>query len=190
MTRERKHFIIVGVLAVLAGAAWGCAWYLVGVVETARDAKIAAIEAAQKTAQARASSALLHSAAQESALARTRLDTFTHTDVVSMASIIEAVGKPVGAVIHVTGVGPTTDRDSKLAAFTGVHAVAYSVEAQGSFRQLMAALEVLENLPAPSSIEQFTIARGGDKQAPGAKATEGAWHLTMRIRMLTTVSAS
>lgn len=179
-----RHAGIIAILAVMAGVAWAGQWYAQDAVDTLRDARIAARKQALKAADDRANLALMSSAAAETLDERTRLDAMTHADVVSAAALIESAGKGTGAVVRVSDVAPAADRDPKLAAATGVHAVIFSVDARGSFAQVFAALERLETLPIPVQIEQFSLATDTDTAAKG-----GRWHLTARLRLLSAVAS-
>lgn len=178
----RAHIIMLVTFGVLAGAAWVGAWYAYRSVLALRDAKAAAAEAAQKEERTRASAALLRSAVEESAPARAKLEALAHADVVGIASAIESAGKAAGAKVRVSDVSPLPDGDAQRASLTGVHTVGYAIEGTGTFQQLMTVVELLESLPAPAFIEQLTLARaqGG---VPG-------WKLTIRLRVLTAMSAS
>lgn len=181
MTALRRHLIVLVSFAALAGIAWVIAWYAHARILSLRDARAAQVEAARQDEQARSSAALLHSAVEESTRAREQLDAVASADVVSVASSIESTGSAAGARVRVTGVAPVPDADAARAKKTGVHTVGYTIEGTGTFSQLMEVLQRLETLPAPSVLEQVTLAR----------ASEGAlWRLSVRLRVLTSVSAS
>lgn len=182
MKALRRHIILLVLLGIVAGVAWAGAWYASSAILSLRDAKATTVAAAQKEERARASAALLHSAVAESADVRAKMETLSRADVVSLASTIESTGKATGAKVHVVDVGPLPDKDAQRAAQTGVHTVGYSVEGTGTFPQLMAVVELLETLPAPTIIDQFSLSRATD-------AATG-WRLTMRLRVFTAMNAS
>jgi Tfp pilus assembly protein PilO len=181
MTALYKHLVLLVLFSLLAGASWVVAWYANASLSAMRDAKVAARAAVQQEMRDNASAALLHSAVEESTDMRTQLERVASADVVSLATAITQAATAAGAVVRVTDVGPVPDIDVGRAKQTGVHTVGYSVEATGTFAQLASVVALLETLPAPSSVDQFTLARvsGGN-----------GWRLSVRLRVLTAVSAT
>lgn len=181
MTPLHKHLALLILFSLLAGVSWVVAWYAGASLIAMRDTKAAARAAIQQETRDNASAALLHSAVEESSDVRAQLEAAANTDVVSLAAAIEQAGRAAGAAVRVTDVGPAPDTDAARAKQTGVHTVSYSVEATGTFAQLASVVALLEILPAPSSVDQFTLAR-----IPDGKG----WRLSVRLRVLTTASAT
>lgn len=181
MTALHKHLALLVLLSLLAGVSWAVAWYAGTSLVTMRDAKVAARAAMQQEMRDAASAALLHSAVEESTDVRAQLEEAANVDVVSLATAIEQAGRVTGAAVRVTDVAPVPDADAARAKQTGVHTVGYTVEATGTFTQLASTIALLETLPAPSSIDQFTLTRVPDSKG---------WRLSVRLRVLTAASAT
>jgi hypothetical protein len=66
-----------------------------------------------------------------------------------------------------------------------LQAVAFVVQAQGSFSSLMKLVALFEHLPLVSSVGEIDLER-----TAAANQKAGLWHLTARIRVLTTAISS
>lgn len=168
-------------LVVLAGVAWACAWYVHRTILARRVENQTLLVAQEQMNREKAAAALLHATVNETAVMRERLDAYARTDVVSTASAIEAAGKAAGASARVIDVSQMSERDPALAGITNARSIGYTVDARGSFQQLMTLLQLLEVLPAPAAIDQFSLAKNNE---PGAKA--GSWRMNLRLRLITT----
>jgi len=167
-------------LVMLAGISWACAWHVHRTILAQRIEHQALLAAQEQMNREKAVASALRSTVNETVHTRERLDRYAHTDVVSTASAIEAAGKAAGASARVIDVSQVPDRDSGLASATGAHSIGYTVDARGSFQQLMTLLQLLEVLPAPAVIDQFSLARNLE---PGAKS--GSWRMNLRLRLVT-----
>lgn len=185
MNAIHRHVVLAVLATVLAGIAWAGAWYAFRMIVAGQTEHRDMLIMAQKAERESAVAAQLRTAVAQSEQERSQLEMLSRADVVSVASAIEAAGKSVGATARVVDVDAIPDKDPQLAEITGVHAIGYAVDARGSFQQLMSLLQLLEVLPAPSTIEQFTLSK--DTEA-GARA--GAWRLVLRLRLLTTEKAT
>lgn len=181
MTALYRHLALLILFSLLAGVSWVVAWYASTSLMAMRDAKAAAYAAVQQETRDTASAALLHSAVEESADARARLERAARVDVVSLAAAVEEIGKATGASVRVADVDTVPDADAKRAKETGVHTVGYAVEATGTFAQLSSVVTLLETLPAPAFIEQFMLVRAADGSG---------WRLSVRLRVLTAASVT
>ena len=154
-----------------------------------------ASDRADATAQAQQASAdqesllRLHSLAIDTKDERAQLDALTHTDVVSIVNMIEAAGKSAGVNVQVSDALPVaTPKAVSDKSTPPLQAVDFVLAAQGKFSALIGAIQLIENLPVPSSINQLDIALTLDVQ--GASTSGGPWHMSVRLRVLTSSDMS
>lgn len=145
--------------------------------EAARAAQISAAQSAStKTADAQR----LQSIARDSADDRAALDVLAHTDIISIVDTIDALGGEAGVKLTI---GQATPDDASLesVAGSGLHALAFDIEGNGSFGALMKAVALFETMPIPAQLEQLHLARNDNTVA-------FPWHMSMRAHVYTTAS--
>ena len=119
----------------------------------------------------------------DTAESRVRLAEYTRVDILDAAKRIEAAGQPVHVDLHVRGAA--LEPQQGAARNKSVQVFGFSVEADGTFSQLMNTITLLQSLPFPVQIGQFEITdTPQDLDKPRLKNPQ--WHLTMHIRILTT----
>jgi hypothetical protein len=126
--------------------------------------------------------ALIH----DSAASRARLEGLVQVDLLSAVDLIESIGKTTGVKLQVSDASPEANGSGKIAT---LHAVGFVVGAEGSFPSLMRTVELLETLPLPASIENIDISRTPIDTTP-AGGSPPAWHMNLRIRLLTATTIS
>ena len=122
-----------------------------------------------------------HAVVQNMAKSKAELERMTGIDLLTAINRIESAGKPVGIVLHV--------RDAYSESFGKqakgpIHAIAFAVEAEGTFAGLIKTIQLLETMPMTISIEQFDF--GHTPSIDGKPSSRTPWHLSIRIRLLTT----
>ena len=113
--------------------------------------------------------------------ARLQLERLVQPDAVTIVNTIESAGK--SARVNATVSDAISEGASQqLPGGASLQAVAFIVQAQGAFLDMMKLAGLFEQLPLMSVVEQLNIERstGGDT----AKAS--SWRMTARIRVLTT----
>ena len=170
-------------LAYLSLAACLLAWvgvaYFASTISSDELARAAAIETMQQSSMKGASTVRTHALAQETQGERAMLDQLLSADVVGIANMIEAAGKAAGVKAKLGDAQfentPSADQGPKI------NAVGFVVQAEGKFSALMQATQLLESLPAPSSVQRLDI-----EKTPGS----ASWHMNAYIRVLTTADIS
>ena len=171
-------WLLLGVaIAVWVGGGWWA--YQIDALVSEREAAITkAAEEQAKDVAALRTRALIAETAED----RARLATLSKIDVVEAAKQIESAGMPASVKFHV--------RDASLEAVpnkqsTPLQPVAFSVDAEGTFVQLIRAIALLRSLPFPVQITQIDLSTN---PIDPAKKVAGApqWHVSLRLRLLTT----
>ncbi len=128
-----------------------------------------------------ASAIRLRSALQDTLEQRTQIDALLHTNVVSVVNLLEAAGS-AGVKVTVSDAHPeTTGLSRAVAGITGLTATGFVVEARGKFEELMHVVQLLENLPVPSTIGRLELSRD-----PVGEGVGGLWNMSAYIRVLST----
>ena len=156
-----------------------CAWVGVGFfalrIQTAESDYASALANAQQSSTAQYSSVRMHAMAQDTTPERTALEQLLASDVVSVVTLLEGVGKTAGTTLKLSGALPETP-PAGLPQGSPIQAVGFAVEADGKFAALMRVVQLLENLPVPSSVVRLDVQHasgGGD-----------VWHLSVYIKVL------
>jgi len=184
----------IGTLALVAVAAAVAAWIAVFMyaswISAQQDALASQVTNVQSVADREIAATRLHALARDTQNQRTQLDGLTHTDVIGIANTIDSIGQIAGVKLNIGGAtpGPAAQKASAGSVST-LHAVSFVVEADGTFSSLMHAASLLETLPVLSSVESLEFAHALLSTGAGS-ANSSAWHLTARIRMLTTADIS
>ena len=165
--------------------AWAAVVYFAWTIRSDEIARAASIQNIQESSVKGASAVRMHALAEETTKERAQLEELLKGDVVSIANMIEAVGKTVGVEMKLGAAqqesAPTSDANVRI------NAVGFVVEAQGKFSALMRAAQMFETLPIPSSIIRLDIERTPNSARGSAAAS---WHMNAYIRVLTTADIS
>ncbi len=162
----------------LAVSAWGgVAWFGMSLVqyEQSRSTQIVVV---QETESKGAAAARLRSLMQDTAEDRAQLEALLHSDVISIVAFLERAGggRVTVSVSDARPEGSAVPRT--ISKSTGITATGFTIEAGGSFSDLMRVVERLENLPLPSTIVRVELSENKNDQK---KTT---WSLSAHIRIL------
>ena len=113
---------------------------------------------------------------------KTALDTATNVDLLTAINRIESAGKPVNVALHV--------RDASSESFGKeskgpIHAIAFAVEADGTYSGIIKTVQLLESLPLPITVEQYDLSLTPVANSGGVPSRT-PWHISIRVRLLTT----
>ncbi len=163
--------------------AWGAfamfAWNILS-----QEREIQSREMDTEALGARESAALrLHALARDTKKARTELDDLTRSEVLTVADIIEGVGKSAGLKVKIGGATSESSVE-KSDGVPSLRAINFQVDAEGAFSAVMHAAALFENLPVLSSVENLELARV-DSGENSAKTKPPLWRLSARIQVIT-----
>lgn len=162
----------------LAACAWVGVVFFIWTIENQKGDLAASQSSARSLEDRRASASKLQSLVRETTDSRARLDSIANVDVASMVDTIDAVGKDAGVYIQIGQASPDATKDSV------VHSVTFQLTAEGSFVSIQRVAALLQTLPIPASLEQFQF------NLADAGTPLGVWHMSARIRLLTTANIS
>jgi hypothetical protein len=166
---------------VACGAAGFVAWDVSSRLSSRQTLESSAqVEAAQQTSAVR-----IHALAADTQTQRGELQGLVQTDVVGIASAIQAAGNLAGAS---TKIGAASSEDRSASAPSDLNALDFVVEADGTFAQVFKAAQLFETLPLPSSVGELDFERVPEQSGGGP--ARGPWELTARIRVLTEAAIS
>ena len=113
-----------------------------------------------------------------------QLDALGTEGVVSIVKMISDVGRDAHVQLSISDATLVVrpDVSTKTAKLPSLHAYDISIEAVGSFDNMMRMIYMLENIPALSSITTFDLQRQNDKKS------QSPWHINARIRIFTSAS--
>jgi hypothetical protein len=114
---------------------------------------------------------------------RATLESLVQPDVVSIVNTIEAAGQSAHISATVSDALPEGPLQ-QLPGGESLQAVAFVVQAHGTFPEMMKLGALFEKLPLASSVEQF------DLEHTSAGDQTVSWSLTARIRVMTTSVSS
>lgn len=179
--RSPHHLIAPLVALVLSCVAWGGVWFLFSAVNAAA-ATHTQTQASVESASARnAAKARMRALALDTADKRARLVELVHVDVIAAAKLIESVGPAAHVSLKVSS---ASEEQANLGSTSGhpLRAVGFSIDAVGSFADIIKAAELIDTLPLPIVSQQFDIL-----QLPSDPSGKSApqWQLTERIRLFT-----
>ena len=168
----------------LALGLWGAVLYVALFIQT--QAQLSATSVAQSERQIDRAARMLRLSGiiSDTKDERARLDGLVQSDVVSVVDIIEAAGVSANVNATVSDALPE-GVFSELPGGPPLQTVAFVVQAQGSFSSLMKLVELFEHLPLVSSVGEIDLER-----TAAANPKLATWHLTARIRVLTTAISS
>lgn len=114
-----------------------------------------------------------HALVAETTDERAQLTGIFNVDVIHAADLILTAGKAAGVEVQLGNAAP----DQSPTGDASVSAIGLSVQAKGTFPQLMHALELFEALPLPSTIGHFDLSL-----VPDSGATP-LWSLNVYLRV-------
>ncbi|MEK7601166.1 MAG: hypothetical protein AAB480_01370 [Patescibacteria group bacterium] len=163
---------------------WGAVIYAALSIQT--QARVSATNVAQSEQQIDRAARMLRLSGlvADTKDERARLDSLIQSDVVSIVDTIEAAGAAARVKATVSDALPQ-GVSRELPGGEPLQTVAFVVQAQGSFSSLMKLVALFEHLPLVSSVEEIDL-----EQSAGANPKTATWHLTARIRVLTTAISS
>lgn len=166
-------------LCAALGAALG-AFFLAGALDEKKNDLEAMITTSQKnhirTAEEQKTIALLTMTESN----REKFQSILAADLLSLADLLVAAGKDAGVILHVSNATPESNPvTGNSRTQLRVHAVKFTVDAEGPFDRLYKALTLLESLSAASVVENVTFGQ-----------EEKTWHMSARVRILTTSAIS
>lgn len=164
--------------ALLAWCEVGYFAYTVTTKEADREAGLSSLNSVTAKEYSAAQITALESSTADS---RAALQAFTQVDPVALAALIESGGKSIGVTINLSNALPQSQIQK-----TGLNVLGFTTQTQGSFASLIRVAEMLEELPAPSSIQALNLAVVPN--AAGAAAAQ--WNLQVQMRVLTTTPVS
>jgi len=164
-------------LLILALLSWAAVAYFDLVISGDESQYQADVQAARQSFTEQNSSVSMHAVVQDTAASRAQLDALLSSDVTTIANKLRGVGQSTGVSVKLGGALPENGPVGGAPATSNIQAVAFSLEADGSFAALMRTEALIEALPLPSSIERFDIQRASDSGA--------TWHMSVSIRVLT-----
>lgn len=169
--------------ALCAILAWTGIWYIGNDILNEASARAALASSAQVQSDRAAYTQRLSALVADTEKERATLEEISGMNIVSIVSLIEGIGKKTGVPVKVNSAQPQ-GASVALPNNASLRDFSFITEADGSFAQIMSTVRALENLPVPSSVTQLEITRTNDAQ------NSGGWHLSARIEVYTTSSAS
>lgn len=184
----------IGTLAWAAVAAALAAWAVVFIyaawISTQQSVRSSQTADVQSVSDREIAAVRLHALARDTQEQRTQLDTLARTDVIGVANMIDSIGRIAGVTLQIGGATPeSAGQKAGAGTVSALHAVSFVVEADGSFSSLMHAAALLETLPSLSSIQSLEFEHA-PLSADSGSARSAPWHLTARIRTVTTADIS
>lgn len=170
----------------LCVAAWTGVWFLDASIAENAQAHTQNKQSADQKLSLDAVAARTRALIQDTADARTELAALSNTDVLAAAKLIESVGVPAGVTVRVSDAAAEHPATVAGAGDHPLHAIGFTVESDGSFAALMRVVALLHTLPLPTSVEQLDLARAPDD----GNGKTVRWHLSARIRLLTSADIS
>ncbi len=176
-----QYIAALGVL--LAVLAWTAIWYIGNNILDEASSRAAIASTAQAQSDRAAYTQRLTALVADTQQDRAALENVSNVNIVSIVTMIEGVRTKTGIAVKVENAQP----QGAAAALPGggsVNSFAFAVVADGTFAQIMNTIQVLEDLPVPSSVQQLEIAHTGDP------ANSGGWHMSAHMQVYTTSIAS
>ncbi len=168
----------------LAFGLWGAVIYTAFSIQTQAQTSATSVAQSEQQIDKAARTLRLSGIVSDTKDERVRLDGLIQSDVVSVVNIIEAAGAAAYVSATVSDALPEGVA-RELPGGPPLQAVAFVVQAQGSFSSLMKLVALFEHLPLVSSVVELDLERNA---ATNPKVA--SWHLTARIRVLTTAISS
>ena len=164
---------IAALCILLAGLAWTVIWYIGNDILDEASSRAAVASTAQ----------VQNDRVADTQQDRAALENVSNLNIVSIVTMIEGVSAKTGITVKVENAQPQ-GTTAVLPNGGSLNSFAFAVVADGTFAQIMNTVQVLEDLPVPSSVQQLEITHAGD---PGKS---GAWHMSAHMEVYTTSVAS
>jgi hypothetical protein len=182
---QRNSIIIFSwVTLVIAILAWAgvvlFAWFVLQMLNN-RDTLATS---ADQAITSQATTARMRALARDTVLERAQLETKAGVDVLDAVKLIEGIASG-NLTLRVSNV--QEEKVVATAGGTALQAVSMVVDAEGSFAGLMRAVQMLETLPLPTTLQQLDIGRAPIGEKEPANVT---WHMNVRLQFLTTAEIS
>lgn len=186
--RNTGTLALLSVIAALV--AWVAVFMYAAWISAQLDANRSQAKDVQSSSEREIALIRLHALARDTENLRAQLEGLTRSDVIGVADTIDSVGRIAGVKLKIGGAIPESVGQKKGTNNpTVLHAVNFAVEADGTFASLMHAAELLETLPSPSSVQSLEF-NHAPLSADDGSVKSTAWHLTARVRVLTTSDIS
>ena len=161
-----------GWLALLiAIALWAFVIYSYRTVDLEKTNFVALASTDEQASQKEAWLIKLHGLLNETKQERASLVGVLPQDVIAFVDSIEALSKTAGIEIHMSGVQPENTKGAKPGTAPGVN---FTIQASGSFAQIMRVVQLLDSMSYPTQIQQLELSNSGL-----------TWQLTANVRALT-----
>lgn len=164
-------------LVLLASLAWGGVFFLSQYIMQQHDALASILIQAQDASARSATDLKMHAFARDTKASREALDSATRVDLLAAAHLLEQAGSDAHVPVHIGTVTSDPARGRKMIP------VVLSLEASGTFAELMRLMSLLGTLPVASTLETASLARSASTDPHDAP-----WILSTRIRILTAVT--
>ncbi|MDO8552537.1 MAG: hypothetical protein Q7S01_03325 [bacterium] len=187
---RRNIQIFSWMAAVAAVAAWAGVVMYASWISGQLDARQSLATDVESISAREMAAARLHALARETNALRLQLDNLANPDVISVANVIDSIGKISGSKLKIGGViQEYAAQNASASDAPALHAVGFAVEAEGTFASLIHAAKLLETLPAPSSVQGLEFERAPLTTDSGS-AKPAVWRLTAHIRVFTNADIS
>lgn len=163
-----------------AASVWVALWYISNDILDEASLRSTVASSAQTQSDRAAYTQRLSSLVSDTQGDRAALEALVGMNIVSIVTLIEQVGTQTGITVKVNSAQP---QGSSVAL--PLSEIAFAVEADGSFAQVMRTVQALERLPVPSTIEQLEF-----MQNTGDSGKKGTWHLSALVGVFTTSAGS
>ncbi len=150
----------------LAVLAWAGLGFFAWTIQQDQESRAGALSFVQASASKQAGAIRDHALISDTVQERQRLAQLGRPDVLSVADLIDTAGKAAGVDIHLGGASPK-----------GTSAIAFTLDADAKFPNLMRAISLLGTLPVSSSITRLDIERVPTLEGQ----TSGLWHMSAEI---------
>ncbi len=166
------------VMLPIAVCAWaGILWFGWSILQD-EESRSFRITAVQETQDKVAVATRLRLIMQDTAVQRAQIDALLRTNIVSVVDMLESTGS-AGVQVTVSDAHPESATVSRaIAGLTSLVATGFVVEAQGKFTDLIRVVQLLENLPIPSTIGRLEISRDS------VSDTGAIWRMSAYVRVL------
>lgn len=153
-----------------------------------RDGYTQAVASRQQEINKQAQRVRLSKLAKETEEERQSLDAHLDVDVISAVNLIESIGGRSGATVAITN-AMVADAGSESAA--GLRGVDFAIDCGGSYDEVMRSLAMLEMLPIAASVTGVDLSlQTDDEPAKVAVKKPPVWHMSVRVRMVTSATIS
>lgn len=186
--------LIAWISIIIALAAWASVVVFSLSIQNAAAGATARAGDLQTASDKQALALKMHTLARDTSHARTTLRNILNRDPLAIADILSQAGTDAGVALRVSdaksqgvATSPGSPRPSAAAAnLPQTQAIGFTVEADGSFGDLVRAAAFLESLPVPSRIDELDLQREHNSEG----APSASWHMRVNVRILTNSNVS